>query len=192
MRDVTLIALGLGALLTRCSQTPTTTVPATVAPVATRCRCTTVSPLLAEIEITDDPVMYRRQADGAPSIWEAGLQFHVSSVATMYRQPYPLGSSPPPPTFVARVLLSGPSGAVVSPSGSSPLQPVRGLRAIVTMDPSSVDAGVWNLSLYRVEPSTNALGEGFYQFATGTPVGQVLDPAQWGDPSRGCDRCGNP
>lgn len=38
-----------------------------------------------------------------------------------------------------------------------------------------------------IDPVTNTLTAPWMQFPVGTPASQILDPAEWGDPARGCD-----
>jgi hypothetical protein len=188
MRNVIFIAMSMGMVLAQCSSAPSPVVsPTELPPAALRCRCTVSSPLMAEVEITDDPVTYRREVEGDSSIWEGGLEFHVSTLRTMYRQS-PSGPTPPV-TFVARVVRSGPGGDLTDPSRPVP---VHGLRALATMSPNAFDANVWNVWLYGVNPTTRVSIEGFYQFAAGTPVDRVLDPSEWGNPLRGCNDCSSP
>lgn len=186
----TSIALGLivGALAFGCSSEPTGTRPVPSLPVQLQCRCTIHTISFLEVEIVDDPIPIHREYTGVrPVLRSDGLEFHVTTLRSMYVHRGDAGVLQPFPTsFTAHVYLMQSNGDV--PYRGPP--PVRGLRALAGVGLDPYDHGVYEVGLFEIDAVTNTIVDGFYQFPAGTSIDQVLDPSEWGNPARGCNNCG--
>lgn len=171
-----------------------TSLPTPNPPYGAGCRCTGLVYHLALVRVEDTPVPFRDDMQPLPGL--TGMEFHVivEQLLPVTRDLYHIASPPAvSSSILARQYLLDRNGAPLRnalPGEPATAHVGRGQRLLVELTGARpAEPTVWSVSLLASDPTTGALTRPWYEFPTGTPASQVLDPTEWNTISRGCAAC---
>ncbi|MFO0647294.1 MAG: hypothetical protein U0326_13735 [Polyangiales bacterium] len=191
MRGVTLVAALISLGASACSQEQLGDAPVPVTPVAERDRCRGLDSHLALLRVEGDPVPFREVPQGFPpeEPW-VGIDVTVSVEQVLPATFVPSYVTPrAAPTGTFRVHYYTDIDRSVRTGNFTPIDVsrlVRGGRVLAEFPVVQVGAIVWPFHTVATTPDGARLAARWYQFPAGTASTQVLDAAEWNDPSRAC------
>lgn len=176
---------------TGCLSPPTSNPPIPVVPVSERDRCRGLYAHLAVLRVVDDPQPFRELPRGfEPDEWWVGIDFTVAVEAALPSSYVVPGTGlRPVPMGTFRVHYYTDIDRSVRSGNFTPRDVSRFVRGgrVLALFPLQQSGGItWPFTPVATDADAMRLAERWHKFPVGTPVSEVLSPAEWNDPTRAC------